>query len=133
MKRTLVHRVTNNVRVLVLRWIRVEPLASKALAFSLHGLSGYWEQRYGHCVCLAQTFVDQSRFRGTCYRAANWTLLGMTTGRGKDAPTHQANRSIKQVLGYALVKDFRERLACAGPAPLGRLPCGTGILDGSRK
>jgi hypothetical protein len=57
-----------------------------------------------------ETFIDPQRFRGTCYRAANWTLMGVTTGRGKDAPTHEPNRSIKQVLGYPLVKNFRSRL-----------------------
>ncbi|HEV8691571.1 MAG TPA: hypothetical protein VGQ91_14820, partial [Ideonella sp.] len=53
--------------------------------------------------------------RGTCYRAANWISIGMTTGRGKDAPTRAANRSIKEVLGYPLVKDFRERLSQVHP------------------
>ena len=55
--------------------------------------------------------MDSENFAGTCYRAANWTLMGVTTGRGKDAPTYEPNRSIKQVLGYPLVKDFRQRLA----------------------
>ena len=59
---------------------------------------------------IALTFVDPQLFRGTCYRAANWTDLRDTTGRGKDAPTHKANRSIKRVLGYSLVQDFRPRL-----------------------
>jgi hypothetical protein len=58
------------------------------------------------------TFIDPQRFAGTCYRAANWTVMGQTTGRGKDAPTRAANRSIKLVLGYPLVKDFRQRLSC---------------------
>ena len=58
-----------------------------------------------------ETFIDPQRFRGTCYRAANWTVMGLTTGRGKDAPTAQPNRSIKEVLGFPLVKDFRARLS----------------------
>jgi hypothetical protein len=66
---------------------------------------------YGHPIYFLETFIEPQRFRGTCYRAANWRLLGTTTGRGKDAPTHAVNRSIKEVLGYALVKDFRQRLA----------------------
>ena len=66
---------------------------------------------YAHPIYFVETFIDPQRFAGTCYRAANWTLLGVTTGRGKDAPTRAANRSIKQVLGYALVKDFRQRLS----------------------
>ena len=51
-----------------------------------------WEQIYGHPVYFAETFIDPGRFRGTCYRAANWRLLGLTTGRGKDDMTHRANR-----------------------------------------
>lgn len=62
-------------------------------------------------IYFVETFIDPQRFAGTCYRAANWTLMGVTTGRGKDAPTYEPNRSIKQVLGYPLVKDFRQRLA----------------------
>ena len=64
-----------------------------------------------HPIYFLETFVEGERFRGTCYRAANWIYLGDTTGRGKDAPTHQPNRPIKQVLGYPLTKDFRQRLA----------------------
>ena len=73
-------------------------------------MSADWQALYAHPIYFAETFIDPERFRGTCYRAANWTVLGSTTGRGKDAPTRQANRSIKQVLGYALVKDFRQHL-----------------------
>src|SRR5450631_1016996 len=58
-----------------------------------------------------ETFIDPQRFRGTCYRAANWKVLGVTTGRGKDDRAHKANRPIKEVLGYPLVKDFRQRLS----------------------
>jgi hypothetical protein len=54
--------------------------------------------------------VDPERFRGTCYRAANWMVLGRTTGRGKDDHTHRPNRSIKEVLGYPLTPRFRELL-----------------------
>jgi hypothetical protein len=73
-------------------------------------LSGNWQRVYGHPVYFAETFVDPARFRGTCYRAANWVDLGWTTGRGKDAPTKRPNRSLKQVLGYPLTRRFRERL-----------------------
>jgi len=57
-----------------------------------------------------ETFVDPERFAGTCYRAANWQELGLTTGRGKDDRSHRPNRSRKQVLGYPLHADFRRRL-----------------------
>ena len=65
---------------------------------------------YGHPIYFLETFVDPQRFRGTCYAAANWVHLGVTTGRGKDALTDTPNRSIKNVLGLPLVKDFRQRL-----------------------
>jgi hypothetical protein len=103
-------------RFLILPWVKVPHLASHLLGNLSRRLSADWESVYAHPIYFAETFVDPSRYRGTCYRAANWTYLGMTTGRGKDAPTAQANRSLKQVLGYALVKDFRGRLsagACA--------------------
>ncbi len=69
-----------------------------------------WEQIYRHPLYFLETFTDPSRYRGTCYRAANWTWLGLTTGRGKNDQTRVANRPLKVVWGYALVEDFRERL-----------------------
>ena len=59
---------------------------------------------------LLETFVDPERFRGTCYRAANWVLVGRTTGRGKDDQTGRPNRSIKEVLVFPLRQRFRELL-----------------------
>jgi hypothetical protein len=73
-----------------------------------------WERVYGHPVYFLETFVHTERYRGTCYRAANWIVLGRTTGRGKDDRLHRGpNRPVKDVLGYPLVRDFRERLARA--------------------
>jgi hypothetical protein len=60
-------------------------------------------------VYFAETFADTTRHRGTCYRAANWVLMGQTTGRGKDDHTNKPNRSLKDVLGLALIEDFRGR------------------------
>ena len=100
-----------NARFLILPWVRVPHLASHILGRMARLLSADWQRLYGHPIYFVETFIDPQRFRGTCYRAANWTVLGTTTGRGKDAPTRQANRSIKAVLGYALVQDFRQRLA----------------------
>jgi hypothetical protein len=73
-------------------------------------LPSEWERVYRHPVWFVETFVDPERYRGTCYRAANWVYLGRTTGRGKDDQTHKPNRALKEVLGYPLVADFRERL-----------------------
>lgn len=100
-----------NTRFLILPWVTVPHLASHILGLMARRLSADWQAVYGHPIYFLETFIDPHRFRGTCYRAANWTVMGVTTGRGKDAPTHQANRSIKEVLGYALVKDFRQRLS----------------------
>ncbi len=69
-----------------------------------------WERVYGHPLYFLETFVDPQRFRGTCYRAANWVFLGRTTGRGKDSTSKKPNRPIKEVLGYPLHKRFRELL-----------------------
>jgi hypothetical protein len=98
-------------RFLILPWVRVEHLASHLLGSISRRLSEDWERIYAHPIYFTETFVDPSRYRGTCYRAANWTYLGMTTGRGKDDQTNRPNRSLKQVFGYPLVKKFRRRLA----------------------
>ena len=100
-----------NTRFLIMPWVTVPHLASHLLGRIAKRLSVDWQAVYAHPIYFLETFIDPQRFRGTCYRAANWTLLGHTTGRGKDAPTRAANRSIKQVLGYPLVKDFRQRLS----------------------
>jgi len=100
-----------NTRFLILPWVTVPHLASHILGRMTRMLSVDWQRLYGHPIYFVETFIDPQRFRGTCYRAANWTLLGETTGRGKDDRAHQANRSIKEVLGFPLVKDFRQRLS----------------------
>jgi hypothetical protein len=73
-------------------------------------ISQDWEHVYGHPIYYLETFIDPERFRGTCYRAANWMVLGRTTGRGKDDQTHRANRSIKEVLGLPVTRRFRQLL-----------------------
>ena len=100
-----------NTRFLILPWVTVPHLASHLLGKMARQLSADWQRMYGHPIHFLETFIDPQRFRGTCYRAANWTVMGLTTGRGKDAPTAQPNRSIKEVLGFPLVKDFRARLS----------------------
>lgn len=101
-------------RFLILPWVQVPHLASHLLGCLSRRLSTDWEKVYAHPIYFTETFVDPARYRGTCYRAANWTYLGMTTGRGKDDRTNAVNRSLKQLLGYPLVKDFRRRLCGDG-------------------
>lgn len=100
-----------NSRFLILPWVMVPHLASHLLGRVTRRLSEDWQQKYNHPIYFAETFVEPERNRGTCYRAANWVELGMTTGRGKDAPTREQNRSKKQVLGLPLVRNFRKRLS----------------------
>jgi hypothetical protein len=100
-----------NTRFLVLPWVRVAHLASHILGRMARTLSADWQRVYAHPIYYLETFIDPQRFAGTCYRAANWKVLGVTTGRGKDDQAHKANRPIKQVLGYPLGKDFRQRLS----------------------
>jgi hypothetical protein len=96
-----------NTRFLILPFVEVEHLASHILGRMARLLPDDWNRIYHHPIHYLETFVDPDRFRGTCYRAANWKVLGRTTGRGKDAPTREPNRSIKEVLGYPLIRDFR--------------------------
>jgi hypothetical protein len=99
-----------NTRFLILPWVHVKHLASHILGRMAARISQHWQQMYGHPIYFLETFVDPERFRGTCYRAANWAVLGNTTGRGKQSNSYIPNRSIKQVLGYPLTKHFRQRL-----------------------
>jgi hypothetical protein len=73
-------------------------------------IAGHWQELYHHPVYLLETFIDPQRFDGTCYRAANWKFLGLTTGRGKDDLTMKANRPLKELWVYPLVRDFRTPL-----------------------
>lgn len=102
--------VAYNPRFLILPWVEVKHLASHLLGRMVRMLPGEWERVYGHLVCFAETFVDSVRFKGTCYRAANWVYLGQTTGRGKDDQTHRANRPLKDIYVYPLKKRFRALL-----------------------
>ncbi len=107
------HLLVYNSRFLLLPWVKVPHLASHLLAKCARGISADWQAYYNHPVFWLETFVDTDRFKGTCYKAANWIFLGNTSGRGKYNKTHKQLISIKAMYGFPLVRDFREKL-CHG-------------------
>jgi hypothetical protein len=109
-RRRNVRHLAYNSRFLILPWVKVPHLASHVLGRMARTLSGDWERFYAHPIYYLETFVDPARFRGTCYLAANWIPLGLTTGIGHNARTNQATQPKKEVLGYPLVKNFRNLL-----------------------
>src|SRR5246127_1053497 len=109
-RRRNIRFIAYNTRFLILPWVAVPHLASHILGRMAGILSEDWQQIYCHPVYFAETFIDPGRFRGTCYRAANWKLLGLTTGRGKNDQTNKPNRPIKEVLGLPLTPRFRDYL-----------------------
>jgi uncharacterized protein DUF4338 len=106
-----VHLLAYNTRFLMLPWVRVPHLASHLLGRMAKIVPEDWQRIYAHPIYWLETFVDTSRFRGTCYRAANWQVLGTTAGRGHRAPTLEPTRPVKQMLGLPLHRRFREILS----------------------
>jgi hypothetical protein len=109
-RRSNIRFIAYNPRYLILPWVEIPLLASHILGYMARQLPADWQRVYGHPVYFLETFIDPQRYRGTCYLAANWVVLGRTTGRGKDDHTNRPNRPIKEILGYPLSRRFRERL-----------------------
>ena len=109
-KENNLHLVVNNTRFLILPWINIKFLASKVLALNARRISEDWFKIYNHHVCLLETFVEQDRFKGTCYKAANWVRVGQTKGTAKRGHDHLFHGKIKDVYLYPLRKDFRKKL-----------------------
>jgi hypothetical protein len=105
-------QVTNNSRFLVLPWVQVPQLASHILGLVVGRVRQDWQIKYARPLQLVETFVDTSRFRGACYRAANWLDLGQTTGRTRQDRSHQIAVPAKRVWVYPLDCRFRRHL-CA--------------------
>jgi len=103
--------VANNARFLILPWVHIKHLASKVLALSLRRLSRDWQTIYGHPLYLAETFVDPSRFPGTCYQASNWTYVGLTKGSAKKGNGYHYHDRPKAIYLYPLHRNFRRKLS----------------------
>ena len=110
-------QVVNNGRFLILPGVHVRGLASRILALSARQVPADWEKHFGCHPVLLETLVDVTRFRGTCYRAANWIRVGQTRGRGRMDREHKRHgQAIKDIYVYPLVRDARQRL-CSNPVP----------------
>jgi hypothetical protein len=104
------HGVANNTRFLVLPWVKIKCLASKILALNARRICEDWLQTYNYPLYLLETFVEKDRFKGTCYKAANWIKVGQTKGIAKSGHDHRLHGNIKDVLVYPLTKGFRKKL-----------------------
>jgi hypothetical protein len=100
-----------NTRFLILPWVQVPHLASHILGRMAKIVSCDWQRLYAHPVYWLETFIDPARFKGTCYRAANWLCLGHTTGRGHNARTKKRTQPVKELFGLPLTPKFRELLS----------------------
>jgi len=102
--------ITNNARFLILPWIKSKNLASKILSLISKQLPDDWEEKYHVRPVLMESFVEQKRFVGTCYKAANWINVGKTKGRGKLGPAGKISVPIKDIWVCPLVENFRALL-----------------------
>ena len=103
--------LTNNSRYLILPWVSSPHLASHILSLISRRIADDWRQKYGHPVYCIETYVETGRFKGTCYKAANWIKVGTTTGRGRDGGHHSSMLPTKDVYIYPLTENFRKMLA----------------------
>jgi len=104
------HLAVNNARFLILPWVTSKNLASKILGAIARRLPKDWQERYHYTPVLLETFVEQKRFQGTCYKAANWIHVGHTQGRGKLDRHHKHEKPVKDIYAYPLDRNFRQTL-----------------------
>ena len=109
-KKARLHLVLNNSRTLIFPWVRVNGLGSRMLSLAARQITRDWMETYCYEPVLLETFVDTSRFRGTIYKAANWTHLGDTKGRGRNDRHAEKLLTEKAIYVYPLRRDFREVL-----------------------
>jgi hypothetical protein len=105
-------KIINNSRFLIFPWVEVKNLASSALALVARVAPKDWQRFYGHRPVLMETLVDGKRFKGTCYKAANWIHMGKTTGRGRmDRANINFGAAVKEIYVYPLMPQFRLELS----------------------
>ena len=103
------HLIAYNSRYLIAPWVKVPHLGSHLLGGIARRISADWQELYKHPIHLLESFVDVERFQGTCYRAANWTCVGRSKGRGTKSKAGDRT-SVKELWAYPLSQDFRIRL-----------------------
>ena len=104
-------KIINNSRFLIFPWVKVKNLASSVLALAVKTVPQDWQRIYGYRPVLMETLVDGKRFKGTCYKAANWIHMGKTTGRGRmDRGNQKQGAAVKDIYVYPLTFGFRQKL-----------------------
>ena len=110
-RKSNLQKIINNSRFLIFPWVKVKNLASSVLALAVKTVPDDWQSCYGYRPVLMETLVDQKRFKGTCYKAANWTYVGSTTGRGRmDRENKRHGMAVKEIYVYPLYNRFRQEL-----------------------
>ena len=104
------HLIVNQTRFLILPWVRCQNLASKSLAMAKKRIGKDWQERYAYSPVLLETFVDTTKFHGTCYKADNWTCVGLTQGRTRNDRFSNISVPIKSIWVFPLVRHFRQEL-----------------------
>jgi hypothetical protein len=113
-RRAHLQEVVGNARFTILPWVRVKNLASKVLSLVAKRICDDWFAKYGYRPLLLETFVDQEKFRGSCYRGAGWIRVGKTAGRGRQDVEVKFEKSVKDIYLYPLNTQWKRRL-CREP------------------
>ncbi|MGP8330350.1 MAG: Druantia anti-phage system protein DruA [Methanosarcinaceae archaeon] len=112
------HLIINNVRFLILPWVKIKYLASMLLGLSAKIVPAHWQKRYNYRPLVMETFVEKQRFSGASYKAANWIYLGQTRGKGRSGMNYYQHGIIKDVYVYPLMRisGLRKLLKSGGTA-----------------
>jgi hypothetical protein len=121
-RRANLSQVVCNSRFLVLPSVRVPHLASRVLSLCTSRLAKDWAERYGCTPLLVETFVDPSRFAGTCYRAANWVHVGHTVARSTAYPNGKVAAGPKDIYIYPIRRKWKQTLCAEPKVKLGSTP-----------